>query len=403
MDPLEVLRRTAESREPAALAARGLALAALDELDDALSTLERARVAFADQGDARSAVRCRAAMVEIAVFRRDLDDAAPALRRVEAELEALGDRRNAAWMRVVGARLAVLLGRGSDALSSLEAIGAEEDLPATTRAVALLAAGEQALRARRAALAADLFRAAGELAEGVHGVLEAEVARAVATLSTPIATWSAQGQRSRVDAGTLEALTAPRIMGGARRWVIDGLRGCVLAPEGARTSLADRPVLLALALALGDAAPAPLDWRELSTAAFGASRPNESHRARLKVELGRLRRLLPAELSIASQGNGAWSMSAPAGAAIATARPYPPRSGAERALALLADGRAWRTSEIAAALAVAPRTAQRELAALRARGVVQAIGAGPRTRWRAPDRSETIASQMLLLGLLSQA
>ena len=393
-----MLRRTAARDDPGALAARGLALAALDELEDSLATLERARVSFVDRGDRRSALRCRAAMVEIAVFRRDLEDAEPAIRHVVAELDALGDRPNAAWMRVVGARLAVLLGRGRDALATLEEIGAER-VPAATRAVALLAAGEQALRGRRAALAADLFAAAAAQARGTHPALQAEVERARATLAVPVAEWTEQGRCALVDASTLEALAAPRVMGGARRWLVDGLRGCVVTPDGACTSLAGRPVLLSLAVALGREAPAPADWHALAAAAFGTSRPNETHRARLKVELGRLRRVLPPALSVASSGRGAWAMVAKDGGAIA----HPARVGAERALTMLADGRAWRTAEIAAALGVSARTAQRELSALRDRGLVQVVGAGPRSRWRAPDRSETIASQMLLLGLMSEA
>jgi len=403
VDPLSVLRRTAGHDAPEALAERGLALAMLDELDEALSALQRARSGFLARGDGRSVARCRAAMLEIAAFRRELDGVEESLAETERELEELGDAENAAWMRVVRARLAVLFGRGGEALALLEAIGVDARLSRHTRAVALLAAGEHALRARRAALARDLFAAAAELARDSHPTLVAEVERAIATLSIPIAEWIEGGERNLVAAPALEARTLPRVMGGTRRWVLDGLRGVVLAPDGTSTSLSARPVLLALLVRMGSSAPDAVDWHELAKAAFGVVRPNDSHRARLKVELGRLRSELPEALGVASAGSGRWALVSRDGARVATLLPHPERSREERVLALLADGRAWRSAEVALALGLTPRMVQRELELLRERGLVQPLGAGRRTRWRAPGRAETIASQMLLLGMLSDS
>ena len=57
-------------------------------------------------------------------------------------------------------------------------------------------------------------------------------------------------------------------------------------------SLARRPVLFALARALGEAWPGDVPRDTLVARAFGAKRADESHRARLRVEIGRLRVVL---------------------------------------------------------------------------------------------------------------
>ena len=57
-------------------------------------------------------------------------------------------------------------------------------------------------------------------------------------------------------------------------------------------SLATRPVLFALARALGEAWPGDVPRATLLARAFGAKFADESHRARLRVEIGRLRAML---------------------------------------------------------------------------------------------------------------
>ncbi|MBX3228448.1 MAG: helix-turn-helix domain-containing protein [Labilithrix sp.] len=397
MDLLAVLRRTEGRSDARSLVQRGVALAALDEWEDALALLERAQALFTSAGDRRAAARARLAALEVSVFRRDVAGAEEALAASARELAALGDHANAAWARVVAARLGILLGRGSEALRALEAIGANEDAPRTVRAIALLAAGEAALRFRRASLAADLFAAARSLADANRGALRSEIERALAALKEPIAIAIERGEETTIDVRALEALVTPAPMGGDRRVVVDALAGEVIGPGGERRSLRGRPALLALVVAFAQAHPRAVDWRTLGTSAMGAPRPNESHRARLKVELGRLRRVLPPGVALRSLGAGSWILDVPA--RVVTLVPLLPRGADERVLALLADGRAWRVIDLAEALGAGARATQRDLAALAARGLVRKTGRGPATRWHAPGRAESIASQMLLLGV----
>jgi len=83
----------------------------------------------------------------------------------------------------------------------------------------------------------------------------------------------------------VEALLASRAL------VVDACRHVV---RDTRTvvSLARRPVLFALARALGEAWPGDVPRGTLLARAFEAKRVDESHRARLRVEIARLRRVL---------------------------------------------------------------------------------------------------------------
>ena len=66
--------------------------------------------------------------------------------------------------------------------------------------------------------------------------------------------------------------------------------GTSCATLAAVISLATRPVLFALARALAEAWPGDVPRDALVARAFGAKLADESHRARLRVEIGRLRR-----------------------------------------------------------------------------------------------------------------
>ena len=73
-----------------------------------------------------------------------------------------------------------------------------------------------------------------------------------------------------------------------RTLVVDACRN-VVRDAGAVVSLATRPVLFALARALGEAWPGDVSRDTLVARAFGGKHADESHRARLRVEVGRLR------------------------------------------------------------------------------------------------------------------
>ncbi len=111
--------------------------------------------------------------------------------------------------------------------------------------------------------------------------------------------------------------------------------------------------------------------------------PDETHRARLRVEIGRLRALVVAHA--AHRGHRA-RLRARSRATVARRPCSYRRSTASRAtlVALLADGAAWSTSALALALGDSQRTVQRALAELEAAGRVRSIGRARAQRWLAP-------------------
>jgi hypothetical protein len=141
-------------------------------------------------------------------------------------------------------------------------------------------------------------------------------------------------------------------------------------------------VLFALARTLGEAWPGDVARDVLLARAFGAKHADESHRARLRVEIGRLRRLLQAVARVSATKQG-FALS-PRGAreVVVLARPVEERHAA--VLAFLADGESWSGSALALALGASQRTVQRELKELSAAGKVQAFGRGRARRWMTP-------------------
>jgi hypothetical protein len=148
--------------------------------------------------------------------------------------------------------------------------------------------------------------------------------------------------------------------------------------------LTTRPVLFALARALGDAWPGDVPRDALVARAFGAAQADESHRARLRVEVGRLRRLLRTLADVEATTRG--FRLAPGGAreVVVLARPADIDEAHASVLAFLADGESWSSSALALALGTSQRTAQRALDSLAAAGRVQAFGRGRARRWMTP-------------------
>src|SRR6185369_8704739 len=95
----------------------------------------------------------------------------------------------------------------------------------------------------------------------------------------------------------VEALLASNVL------VVDGCRHLV-RDEGKVVSLAKRPVLFALARALGEAWPGDVPRDALVARAFGSKLTDESHRARLRVEVGRLRRAIRSLADVSATKRG---------------------------------------------------------------------------------------------------
>jgi len=164
-------------------------------------------------------------------------------------------------------------------------------------------------------------------------------------------------------------------------FVVDACRH-VVRDAGAVISLARRPVLFALARALGEAWPGDVARDALVERAFGARRADESHRARLRVEAGRLRRALQTVADVRATKRGFALAPRHARDVVVLARPVDEEHAA--VLAFLADGEAWSSSALALALATSQRTVQRALDALAEAGKVQSFGRGRARRWVTP-------------------
>jgi len=133
---------------------------------------------------------------------------------------------------------------------------------------------------------------------------------------------------------------------------------------------------------LGEAWPEDVPRDALLINAFGAKHADESHRARLRVEIGRLRRLLRAVASVSATKRGFALSPRHAREVIVLARPAEEQHAA--VLALLADGETWSGSALALALGASQRTVQRALKELAAAGKAQALGRGRARRWTTP-------------------
>src|SRR5262249_12121483 len=140
-------------------------------------------------------------------------------------------------------------------------------------------------RLRTKTARAALARAARAARHAGIPALTAEVESATRVLKTPAARLIANGTERLLLLEEVEALLASNAL------VVDACRHVV---RDARTvvSLARRPVLFALARVLGEAWPGDVTRDVLLAGAFGARLTDESHRARLRVEIGRLRALL---------------------------------------------------------------------------------------------------------------
>jgi hypothetical protein len=373
-DPLGALNRVALRDDAPALALRGIAMAQLGDLDRAKVLLRNAARAFGPK-EAVARARCVVAEAEIALVSRDLGWPAKALDAARLTLEQHGDRLNAAHARYLEVRRLLLIGRLDDAERVLAELDPTPFPPASRAAHELVVAGIAMRRLRTKTARAALARAEGAARHAGIPALTAEVESASLVLNTPAARLMARGEERLLRLEEVEALLESKAL------VVDACRHVV---RDARTvvSLARRPVLFALARALGEAWPGDVSRATLVARAFRGKHADESHRARLRVEVGRLRRMLRtlADVGATKQGFAL----APRGAreVVVLARPIEEENGA--VLAFLADGESWSSSALALALGASQRTVQRALDELAVAGRVQSFGRGRARRWMTP-------------------
>jgi DNA-binding transcriptional ArsR family regulator len=373
-DPLGALKRVALRDDAPALALRGIAMAQLGDFVRAKLLLRRAARAFGPK-EPVSRARCVVAEAEIALVSRDLRWNAKTLDAARATLEAHGERVNAAHARHLEVRRLLLIGRLDEAERTLARLDPSPFPPASRAAHELVVAGIAMRRLRTNAARAALDRAEEAARHARIPALTAEIESASLVLNTPAARLIASGGERLLLLEDVEALLTSKAL------VVDACRHVV---RNARTvaTLARRPVLFAIARALGEAWPGDVSRDALVARAFGARHADESHRARLRVEVGRLRRTLRtlADVRATKQGFAL----APHRAREVVVLAWPVDGEHAAVLAFLADGESWSSSALALALGTSQRTVQRALDSLGAAGKVQSFGRARARRWMTP-------------------
>jgi hypothetical protein len=370
-DPLGALKWVALRNDAPALALRGIAMAQLGDLVRAKVLLRRAARTFGPK-EAVARARCIVAEAEIALVSRDLSWPARALDGAQAALERHSDRTNAAHARHLKVRRLLLIGRLNEADHALTKFDAAP-LPPALRAAHELAVAGIAIRHLRIKTArAALVEAERAARHAGIPALMAEVESTALVLNTPAARLIAPGEERLLRLEEVESLLASGAL------VVDACRHVVRDADTV-VSLATRPVLFALARALGEAWPADVPRGRLLERAFRAKHADESHRARLRVEVGRLRLKLRALADVSATTRG--FTLAPRRARKVVVLVPPVEDQHATVLAILADGESWSSSALSLALGASARTVQRSLDALATAGKVQSHGRGRARRW----------------------
>jgi len=373
-DPIGALKRVALRDDAPALALRGIAMAQLGDFTRAKALLKSAGRAFGAR-EAVARARCIVAEAEIALVSRDLGWRTKALDAARATLEQHGDAVNAAHALFLAVRRLVLIGRLDEGVRLLSTIEAVSLPPASRAAYELIAAGIAVRRIRMADARAALRRAMRAARDAGIPALTAEVEQALAVLRAPAARLIVQGTERLILLDEVETLLASRAL------VVDACRNVVR--QGSRSvPLATRPVLFALARTLAEAWPGDAPRDVLIARGFGSQFTDESHRARLRVEIGRLRAALRPIAEVKATKRGFTLVPRATREVVVLARPLEEEHAS--VLAFLGDGESWSSSALALALGTSQRTVQRALDELAAAGKVQAFGRGRARRWTTP-------------------
>jgi hypothetical protein len=373
-DPLGALNRVALRDDAPALALRGIAMAQLGDLSRAKTLLRSASRAFGPK-EALARARCIVAEAEIALASRELGWPAKTLDAARITLEQHGDRVNAAHAQYLQVRRLLLIGQLDEVERLLAGLDTTPFPPALLAAHELVLAGIAMRRVQAHAARTALDRAARAAHRTGIPALAAEVESARGVLNTPAARLVTGGQQRLVLLDEVEALMA------SKTFVVDACRYVVRDAHNV-VSLATRPVLFTLARMLGEAWPGDVSREVLIAQAFRTKFIDETHRARLRVEIGRLRRMLGklADVSATKQG----FVLAPRHARKIALLARPVEEKHATVLAFLADGESWSSSALALALGASQRTVQRALDTLAAAGKVQSFGHGRARRWMTP-------------------
>src|SRR5579871_4917029 len=350
-DLLGALKRVALRDDAPALALRGIAMARLGDLVRAKALLKSAARAFGPK-EAVSRARCVVAEAEIALVSRDLTWPAKALEAARATLEAHGDQLNAAHARYLQVRRLLLIGHLDEAERTLAGLDPTPFPPASRAAHELVVAG-LAMRRIRTKIAREALARADFAAQraGIPGLM-AEVESASLVLKEPAARLISRGVERPLLLEEVEALlSSPALVVDACRYVLRNATAIV--------SLARRPVLFALARALAEAWPGDVSRGFLIARAFRGKEADESHRARLRVEIGRLRRTLRTFADVSATKDGFALVPQRAREVVVLARPV--EEAHAEVLAFLADGESWSSSALALALGASQRSVQRAL------------------------------------------
>jgi hypothetical protein len=374
-DLLGALKRVALREDAPALALRGIAMAQLGDLVRAKALLKRAARAFGPK-EAVSRARCVVAEAEIALVSRDLGWPTKALEAAAATLQAHGDRANAAHAQHLTARRLLLIGHLDEAERVVANLDPTPLPPASKAAHELVVAGIAIRRLQTKAARTALDRAGAAARTADIPALTAEVESASLTLGATAARLIAGGEERPLLLEQVETLLASGAL------VVDACRN-VLRDDRIVVSLATRPVLFTLARAMAEAWPEDVPRSTLIERAFRGKHPDESHRARLRVEMGRLRAELAGVAEVSATRRGFMLSPHRAGDVVVLMPPVEEQHAA--VLALLADGESWSSSGLAIALAASPRTVQRALEELSATDKVQSLGRGRSRRWIAPS------------------
>jgi len=373
-NPLEALKRVALRDDAPALALRGIAMAQLGDFARAKELLRKAARAFGPKEPVARA-RCIVAEAEIALASRDLGWPAKMLDAARSTLEAHGDRLNAGFARYLEVRRLLLIGHLDEAELMLADLDPSLFPPASRTFHELVVAGIAMRRLRTKDARAALARAERAAQQAGIPALMAEVENASRVLNKPAARLLARGHERLLLLEDVEALLASKAI------VVDACRNLVRHANDV-VSLARRPVLFALAGALGEAWPGDVSRDQLLTRAFGAKFADESHRARLRVEIGRLRRMLRKMGDIHATTRGFVLVPRRGRKVVVLARPVEEEHA--DVLAFLTDGESWSSSALALALGTSQRTVQRALDSLAAEGKVQSFGRARSRRWITP-------------------